>query len=326
MTSAARLVWRAAVVLGACALATALVACSGTAPPPAQPGSGATSATAPKEPFAPVVAVSELAVGDNRFALGIIDQATGQPLPDARVRLRFFTVQGNQGTFRSEADAAFVAPARDAGVPPLVPHRHPDGSIHQHVNAEADVGVYVANVRFEQAGDWGVEALFQTADGREGRVAVPFKVAEQPSTPAIGSHAPRTRNLTARDVKDLSEISSAIDPVPAFHQESVAEAIAAGRPALVAFVTPGYCSTRFCGPAYEVMKKLLPAYQDKAALIHVEIYKDPLTKTYNDAVREWRLQSEPYFFVVDRNGIITAKFEGPTSLAELDEALRKVTS
>jgi hypothetical protein len=30
--------------------------------------------------------------------------------------------------------------------------------------------------------------------------------------------------------------------------------------------------------------------------------------------------------VVDRNGIITDKFEGPVSLAELDEAMRKVTS
>jgi len=44
-----------------------------------------------------------------------------------------------------------------------------------------------------------------------------------------------------------------------------------------------------------------------------------------DAVTEWKLLSEPYLFVLDRGGVITAKFEGPVSLAELDAALAKVT-
>ncbi len=36
--------------------------------------------------------------------------------------------------------------------------------------------------------------------------------------------------------------------------------------------------------------------------------------------------TEPYIFVIDRGGIITAKFEGPVSFAELDAALKQVTS
>ena len=327
---------RVALVLGTLMLAAALVGCSsgsageggskvsGTAAGMGQPATAATR-TAASQPFAPVVAASELVVGANRFSLGIIQQETGQPLPDAQVHFRFFTVQGNQGTLRSETDARFVAPARDAGVSGIIPHIHADGTTHPHANVEADVGVYVAETQFDVAGQWGVEATFHTSDGREGKVTAPFEVKTQSTTPAVGTAAPRTRNLTARDVTDLSQIDSAPEPVAALHQQTVADAIAAGKPALVAFVTPGYCATRFCGPTYELVKKLLPKYGDKAALIHIEIWKDPVNKVPAEAVTEWKLQSEPYLFVLDRTGIITAKFEGPVSLAELDAALAKVT-
>jgi hypothetical protein len=312
------------------ALGAILASCGGSsdsnqvAAPMAQ--STATQAAAPKSPFGGVVAVSELVVGENRFSLGIIDNASGQPVPDAQVHFRFFTVQGNQGTPKSEAEGRFIAPARDAGVSGIIEHKHPDGTTHPHANVEADVGVYVARVTFDQPGNWGVEAAFRTKEGQEGKVTLPFTVLAQSTTPAVGTPAPRTKNPTAKDVTNLSQIDSAVEPVAALHQISVADAIAAGKPALVAFITPGYCATRFCGPTYELVKKLIPTYGDKAALIHIEVWKDPINRVPADAVTEWRLKSEPFLFVVDRNGVITDKFEGPVSLAELDEAMRKVTS
>jgi hypothetical protein len=307
-----------------------IAACGGSSDKQASgaDGASATGTTAAKadQPFGPVVASSELVVGSNRFALGIIDNATGNPLPDAAVHFRFFTLQGNQGTLRSEADGTFVAPGRDAGLAATIPHRHPDGTIHQHTNAEADVVDYVSTVQFDQPGKWGVEATFRAPDGREGKLTAPFDVQEKSTSPAIGSPAPHTKNPTAHDVKDLSEIDSAADPDPALHQESVADAIAQGKPALVGFITPGYCSTRFCGPVYGVVQQLIPTYGDKAALIHIEIYKDPLNKVLADPVKEWHITTEPYIFIVDRKGNIAAKFEGPVSLAELDNALKAVTS
>lgn len=287
-------------------------------------GAAAATGTAPAAPFAPVVAVTELAPGANRFAMGLIDNANNQPVADATMHFRFFTVQGNQGTVKGEADAQFIAPARDAGISGIINHVHIDGTAHPHDNGLSDLGVYIAQVQFDQPGSWGVEATFQTKDGRTGKVAVPFQVLEKPITPAVGEPAPRTRNLTAKDVKDLREIDTSAEPSPLFHQDTVADAIAAGRPALVAFLTPGYCSSRFCGPEMEIMKKLEPAYGSRVAMIHIEVWKDPLKRIPFEAVTEWRLQTEPYFFVVDRNGVIAAKFEGPTSMAELDAALAKV--
>src|SRR3712207_5259533 len=114
-----------------------LAACGGSSDPDqaAAPGASATSAAAstPGTGYGPVVAASELVVGRNRFVLGIIDNATGQPLPDATVHFRFFTLQGNQGSLKSETDATFIAPARDAGIEGIIEHRHADGSDRKSV-------------------------------------------------------------------------------------------------------------------------------------------------------------------------------------------------
>ena len=313
------------VALGMSGAACGSSASNKSAPPRPSASVSASSAARASQPFSAAIASSELVVGQNRFTLGLLDNKN-VPVPDARVHFRFFTLVGNQGTLRAEADATFIAPNRDAGLATTIEHKHADGTIHVHVNVDAAVGVYIAQAQFTQAGKWAVEASFSTTDGRTGKVNAPFDVLSQPITPAVGQPAPRTRNPTARDVSDLSLIDSAFMPNPALHQESVADAIAAGRPALVAFVTPGYCESRMCGPEYEIVQKLLPSFGDKAAMIDIEVYKDPANHVYADAVKEWGLQSEPYIFVINRSGIITAKFEGPTSLAEMEEALRQVTS
>jgi glutathione peroxidase-family protein len=41
---------------------------------------------------------------------------------------------------------------------------------------------------------------------------------------------------------------------------------------------------------------------------------------------EWRLQTEPWIFVVDADGRIAARFEGAASPSELQEAIQKTLS
>lgn len=326
-----RRVWLSLLLLSF-GLATA--GCGGSSEPSAGGSGPVALATATRDPaaapFSAVVATSELVVGPNRFALGILDEAQNRPIPDAQVRMRFVKLtSANQGTVKAEADGRFIAPARDAGIGGVVQHRHADGSNHLHDNADASVGVYIAPVIFDEPGRWAVQAAFRTPDGREGTVALPFEVLAQPTSPAVGKAAPRTRNLTWADVAnspDKGLVDTSEKPGPLLHETTVAEAIAQGKPALVAFVTPGYCSSRICGPSLEIVKKLVPAYGDKAALIHIEVFKDPANRVPSDAFAEWKLRTEPYFFVIDRQGNIAAKFEGPVSLAELEAALKQVTS
>ena len=139
----------------------------------------------------------------------------------------------------------------------------------------------------------------------------------------IGHDAPRSKNLTVSDVSDITTIDSSANPSPDMHTSTIAAAIAAGKPTLVLFAVPGYCTSQLCGPEYEIMRKLFAQYKDRVEFIHVESYKNPTSANRElvDAAKEWGLHSEPWFFVVGKDGKVSMKFEGPTSMQELQEAL-----
>jgi hypothetical protein len=312
------------------------VACSSGSTPSRGATTAATSVNGPQPHLSAGLSAdvqsSDLVVGQNRFSLGIEDRQ-GQPLPDASVHFKFFQLVGTPtpggnvaATLKFEADAVFRAPAREAGLPAQETVTKPDGSKVTVLSVGPDVGVYTATVKFDAPGAWAVEADVTGKDAvHSGVTRTPFQVKTKSETPAVGDPAPPSQNLTVKDVTDLSQIDSSAHPSPDMHTETVAEAIAQHHPTLVLFATPGYCQSRFCGPELEIARKLEPKYAGKADFIHIEIWKDPL-KTYMPAVLEWHLPTEPWFFIIDRNGKIAAKFEGPTTMEELDEALQQVTS
>ena len=46
----------------------------------------------------------------------------------------------------------------------------------------------------------------------------------------------------------------------------------------------------------------------------------------NPWFNEWKIESDPWVFVVDRGGNIRAKFDGPTTADEIEPALAQVAS
>lgn len=276
----------------------------------------------------PVLANSELVVGENRIALGILDKE-GVPIVDGKVHLAFYDLNDGGETLRFEADAVSRVPARDAGLTEQVIHTHSDGSRHAHVNAGDEIGIYTAVVNFDRAGVWGMEIKIEAANPKVRETIRPrFNVIEGGVVPAVGSKAPLSRNLTAADVAEISLIDSSANPSAEMHTSTIADAVAAARPSLVLFAVPGYCESRLCGPEMEIMRKLYGQYRGRGIeFIHIEFYENPGSAQRQPvaAVQEWRLRSEPWFFVIDAQGIIRARFEGPTTLQELDEALKKVT-
>jgi hypothetical protein len=57
--------------------------------------------------------------------------------------------------------------------------------------------------------------------------------------------------------------------------------------------------------------------------IHVEVYagNDP-ANGYNRWMRQWGLETEPWTFLVSRQGVIVARFEGSVSVEELEASVR----
>ena len=271
----------------------------------------------------PVLANSELIVGQNRFALGLLDPE-GFPIVDARVQLTFYDLNdGEQKRF--EVEAVSRVPARDAGLTEEIIHIHPDGSRHSHFNVGEQVGIYTARVQFDRPGMWGVEIKLDSGDHKK-TLRPRFNVLERANTPPIGADAPRTRNLTLYDVDDITRIDTSSNPSPDMHTATIADAIAAGRPAVVLFAVPGYCTSRLCGPVMEIMRQLYPRFRDQVEFIHVEFYKNPGQPNPEpvDAVKEWGLRSEPWIFIIDAKGKVADRYEGPISVQELEQSLRAV--
>jgi hypothetical protein len=285
----------------AIAAAVALVACADQGP--AQPAAPPPAITASADVHAlqtPLVA-SQLLVGVDRFPLGVLDHNT--PVTDATVQVRAFSMAGGSVELRSEADAPF----------------HSDGLEGR--------GLYVAQLRLESPGQWLAEVSVALRDGTRRTTAVPFHVLTAGTVPSAGQPAPRSHNPTARDVADVADIDSG-SPPDDMHTISIADAIAQHRPALVVFATPAFCASATCGPQVHAVQALEPAYRDRLAFIHVEVYQDfrpdPASRTLSPTVREWRLQTEPWVFLIDANGIISAAFEGTAATDELRQAVDRL--
>ena len=162
------------------------------------------------------------------------------------------------------------------------------------------------------------------AGGKFEPIRLAVTVEEAAATPTVGSPAPRSRNLIARDVKNLRQIDTSPRPDPRLHQVRIADAIAQGKPQLIVFATPQFCTTRRCGPVVDIVRTLLPTYGKRVAFIHQEIWHDFADKKVFPTVEEWRLFTEPWIFVVDGQGIIRAKFEGLVTARELESALQQI--
>ena len=145
----------------------------------------------------------------------------------------------------------------------------------------------------------------------------------------MGGAGPRSRPATAVDCCDTRGIDPRPPPNPQPHDITVAEALETGRPGGIAFATPAFCVTRFCGPIVElVLLPLSEQFAGRAEFLHIEPFvisearEGRLEGTETTA--EWQLRSDPWIFVVDAQGVMFAKFEGIVEQEAVAEALERL--
>jgi hypothetical protein len=143
--------------------------------------------------------------------------------------------------------------------------------------------------------------------------------------PRVGERAPLIHTPTPSDVGgDLSKITTRVPPDT---QNRVDYAEALGKePIFLLFATPQFCQSRVCGPVVDVAEQVKDQYDDKAAFIHMEIYKDnDPSKGVRPQVRAFHLPSEPWLFAIDRQGVIRAEIEGAFGVDRLTRIVEQVT-
>lgn len=180
-------------------------------------------------------------------------------------------------------------------------------------------GLYKANFEFDQPGLWDVRV---TPVGSDPLADFTVEVSADATTPGVGDPAPQSDTPVVAD-HPIAEIST--DPTPdlRFYQLSLKDAVISGQPTVVVFATPRFCQTAICGPTLDRVKEIADAHPD-VNFVHVEVYTnldDPANLQVVPAVVEWGLPTEPWVFVVDAAGIVTARFEGVVTPEEITAAL-----
>ncbi len=206
-----------------------------------------------------------------------------------------------------------------------------DDEVRAPAHEDALTTVYTANVEFDRAGWWGV-ALDVMVDGEPYRgLQMRRYVLEDTPMPGVGDPAIPTEHRTLSEAGgDVSLVSTAAQPIEEMLDLTVAEALENGRPSVIAFVTPAFCQTRFCGPVLEaVVAPVWHDFGDRVNFVHVEPYEIETARSQGvlqpvPAVLEWKLETEPFIYVVDADGIVTAAIEGITDEAELRAAVEAV--
>ncbi len=186
-------------------------------------------------------------------------------------------------------------------------------------------GIYRFTVALDEAGTWRV---ILRPDERGPTPATPFQVFADATTPSAGDPAPPSDSVTSAD-KPLAEITTDPNPDPSFYELSVADAVMSGRPSVIVFATPAFCTTATCGPTLDVVKGIASEFPG-ANFVHVEVFENLDAASFDElivvpAVSEWTLPSEPWVFVVNADGVISAAFEGTVARDELVRALESVT-
>jgi hypothetical protein len=142
---------------------------------------------------------------------------------------------------------------------------------------------------------------------------------------AVGARAPPSATPTLASTHAVSELTTRVPPDRALLRYSIAGSVTAHKPFVVTFATPRFCTSRTCGPVVDVVEAVRRRFSSRVRFIHVEVYKQNHPALgYNRWMRQWGLRSEPWTFVVGRDGRVKAKFEGSVSVQELETAVRRL--
>lgn len=272
--------------------------------------------------------------GRNRFPFGVFERDRTQ-VADADVALYFAKVpsagQGGtgSGSVGGTADRNAEKRARDqlaiGPFPAKVETLQTQPAFRaQTTTSDPDAAtvVYSTDFDFPSNGEWRIAALIRQGDELSATLLPSAVVGSFAKVPQVGQQAPKIHTPTPSDVGgDLSKITTRIPPDT---QNKVDYADALGRePIVLLFATPQFCQSRVCGPVVDVAEQVKQLYGDKAAFIHMEIYKDnDPNKGVRPQVLAFHLPSEPWLFAIDKQGRIENEIQGAFGVEELTRVVR----
>jgi hypothetical protein len=250
--------------------------------------------------------------GENRFPVGVFTVG-GKQIQN--VDVAFYFAKGDKskdviGPLPAYQETLEVKPAYRAATS----------------GAEGDAtSVYVVpKVDLKSDGNWTAIAMLKGKDGLEASLLPSVQVGGFPKIPEDGEKPPAITTLTAADVgDDLEKIDTRIPP-DQMHKYDFADVLGK-KPIVLMFATPALCQTRVCGPVADVAQQVADKYEPEVAFIHQEVYVDnEIEKGVRPQLKEFGLETEPWTFVIGKDGRVSDRIEGAFGVKELEKAVQQV--
>jgi hypothetical protein len=255
--------------------------------------------------------VSVLRKGVTRVPFLVLD-AGAKPVTGAQVAI--YTMH-NDGT---GVKGPFTAREQPFGISPAYLSRTTSSDPNQQKEFyDADVttaGKTTAVFALVKAGS-GIQATSPTSIGVKRDI---------PDPPDVGDQAIPMHTLTANDVAgDYAKVTTRVPP----DKDMVAQdfdSVLGTKPVVLVFATPALCQSRVCGPTVDVAEQVEGDFGSKVAWVHQEIYVDnDVKKGLRPQVTKWRLETEPWVYVIGKDKRVVARIEGAISVPELKADVQK---
>ncbi|HIE82577.1 MAG TPA: hypothetical protein EYQ00_01460 [Dehalococcoidia bacterium] len=257
------------------------------------------------EQYRVILGTPDLAIGTQRLSFLIYGPDGPMDLPHLDVRIMAVKDYGQYG----EGD--------------VVRMKYLSGS------AASEMGIYVGSLTLEQSGDYLMQIAVPTrasSDPRE--IAISLVAREDPAAITTNMKAPLSKNLTLND-KPITELTTGLNPNVGLYRETVADAVKKQRPIVLIFASPGFCVSPMCGSQVEIISALFEVYGEETAFIHIDTYADPHKAMENPDIAQrnpiladWGIVSDQVVYLINRDGLIFARFEGFSPYAELEASIQ----
>jgi hypothetical protein len=255
------------------------------------------------------MASSVFTVGRNRVAFGVIDDQGQFVYGKTAIYVAAKPGARAQGPYVAPADVLVTEP----------PYRSKQAATEQDPFA----AIYAAQVPFRKPGAYSV-LVATTVNGK--LVAAPTQVQVSSGAadpiPEVGEQPPHVQTDTLASAKgDVASIDTR-QPPDDMHGDSFADVVGK-KPVALLFATPQLCQSRVCGPVVDIAAQLKAKYGKQMDFIHQEVYVDNNpNKGLRPPLQQFHLRTEPWLFVVGRDGRITARMEGSVGVSAFEQALK----
>ena len=239
---------------------------------------------------------TSLVVGVNRISLALLDQQQN-PVHAAGVTAR---VLNNNGATVGTVALKNIGPEY-GGIP-----------------------VYVGVTKFPDVGQYEFIVSGSRSDGQPVLGHAYVTVAVSGIGVAVGAHVPPvSQAVLGVPGVTLATLDSGIPP-DSWHDVTVAQGVAQHRPMVLFFGDPSFCPSKTCGPTHQILEQLCTAYCSRLLFEHIETYYPAgppgATAHVNPAFSAFGLQTDPWIYFVDSDGVVTDRYEGPVTLQQLTES------